>query len=152
MSGTQDPGGIAQEESIEPEVANAEAVDEPGAPKPEPTIEFDPRGDVILSIHSDSDVLFKNVRCCSRILEFTSRVFAAMLGPHFKEGASLRNASCPPTVVLKEEFPMEMVQLLYVLHYRDDFSAFSDNLHNMAAVAVQADKYTALMLCRLGPS
>lgn len=103
-------------------------------------IEQDCRGDIILSIRGKNENLCSNVRCCSRILELASNVFAAMLGPRFVEGSTLRKQASP-LVTLHEDHPEAMVHLLYLLHYAGDSPTFDGKPPSIAAVAVQADKY-----------
>jgi hypothetical protein len=101
-------------------------------------IELDPRGDVILAIQKDDGTLVHRVRCCSRILELSSGVFSAMFASTLREGSKLRGQDCP-TLDFREEHPDGMLNLLKILHHREDEVPLS--LEKVSAVAIETDKF-----------
>jgi hypothetical protein len=59
------------------------------------------KGDLVLAIRDASGYNYRRFLVSSTILSHASRVFAAMFGPHFKEGHQLRESGEPPVIDLQ---------------------------------------------------
>jgi hypothetical protein len=59
------------------------------------------KGDLVLAIRDASGFNYRRFLVSSTILSHASRVFAAMFGPHFKEGHQLRESIEPPVINLR---------------------------------------------------
>nr|XP_036586651.1 BTB/POZ domain-containing protein [Colletotrichum truncatum]KAF6797208.1 BTB/POZ domain-containing protein [Colletotrichum truncatum] len=100
-----------------------------------------PDGDVILVVGLGEETT--ELRVDSLILKRASRVFAAMLGPRFKEGQKLldRGSSEPVKINLPDEDPEIMELILNILHHQNSRVCQIAAADSILEVAVVADKY-----------
>jgi hypothetical protein len=79
------------------------------------TINIDPAGDMYLvASGGDEPVSFL---VCSKVLTLASGVLAALLGPNFREGNVLAQATTPPEIALPADDAVS-ISILSVAHYR----------------------------------
>lgn len=113
-----------------------------------PRTELDPNGKVWFTIQDDEGRPVHTLRCCVNLLTLISPVFAALLDGDFKEGDQVRAGECP-TLVLKEDYPKAMVDMLHFLHYRlEDEPELP--LSSIASIAIQGNKYACEDLSTYG--
>jgi len=100
------------------------------------TIGIAPSGDVVLVIGDEE----QKMRVHSLILRTSSKVFEAMLGPSYSEGANLSSAA-PKDISLPEDDAAALEIIFNVIHCRTD--AIDDPLDPslVLRVAIMADKY-----------
>jgi len=100
------------------------------------TIGIAPSGDVVLVIGDEE----RKMRVHSLILRTSSKVFDAMLGPSYSEGANLSSAA-PKDISLPEDDAAALEIIFNVIHCRTD--AIDDPLDPslVLRVAIMADKY-----------
>jgi len=72
------------------------------------------RGDVILLVGVPPRA---KIRVFSLILTAASPIFAAMLGPHFREGQGERSAESPKGIALPDDDPTAMTAMCRLLHF-----------------------------------
>jgi hypothetical protein len=119
-------------------------------------IVLDPEGDLILVVGydiieddlSDDDIDMRRLRVSSKTLCLASSVFAAMLGPDFKEGQQLReywrkpeSSGCPPTITLGEDDAVAMDIILSALHFKIHRVKDFLSARVIAKIAIHSDKY-----------
>ncbi|KAM0201830.1 hypothetical protein ACHAPA_010983 [Fusarium lateritium] len=93
-----------------------------------------------------SDVTFilqDGVRVCvnSAIMKTASPVFAAMLGPHFKEGRALAQAGSEPKIVLPEDDGGAFSHICQVLHCQADTKLLKPSPEMLLKIQVLIQKY-----------
>ncbi|KAK4956310.1 hypothetical protein LTR10_005832 [Elasticomyces elasticus] len=98
-------------------------------------------GDVILACGQQEDLTTHKILVSSIILRCGSSHFKTMLGPDFKEGRDLAQATDPLEIALKGDDPEAMVMLCRALHMQ--FVAVPDELTptTLRALAIVVDKY-----------
>lgn len=98
-----------------------------------------PDGDVILVVGEDR----KRLRINSSALTFTSPVFNALFGPHFREGQQARSSTSPVEIALPEDNSAAMMRICEFLHFKSPHMP-SDPSHwhvCLLALAEAVDKY-----------
>ncbi|KAH6843381.1 hypothetical protein B0I37DRAFT_418488 [Chaetomium sp. MPI-CAGE-AT-0009] len=103
-------------------------------------------GDLILDVRNLGRVKSRSFLVSSHVLIMTSPVFAAMLGPKFKEGQQLQhnvteNVAQPPTIALEEDDVDAMDFILSSIHYKADRTSKTLTAREIVEIAVQSDKY-----------
>lgn len=85
------------------------------------------------------------IRVSSTILSYASPVFAAMLGPTFKEGQDTRSATSPKEIELFDDNYLPMQTLCEMLHFKTSASFNTEPsgllLAQIFGLAVVVDKY-----------
>ncbi|GIZ37364.1 hypothetical protein CKM354_000081400 [Cercospora kikuchii] len=74
-------------------------------------------GDVILILGATK----QRIRVCSLTLSRASAVFAALFGPHFREGQQSRSSRAPVDVALPDDDPDDVAFVCRVLHFRSRY-------------------------------
>ncbi|KAK4496045.1 hypothetical protein PRZ48_013314 [Zasmidium cellare] len=100
-------------------------------------------GDVIFEVGEEATPR-RRILVSSAILSNASTAFAALLGPHFREGQLLASASTngPVTIPLPEDEPQAMSDLLRLLHLINvPELAWADDFPRIFAFALAADKW-----------
>lgn len=112
-----------------------------------PVIDPAPRGDLILVVGDER----LKIRVNSLFLKAASKPFAAMLGPHFKEGRLLAKATPedPMELELPEDSGMAMVYICCALHYNTDSIPKVMDPERLLDVALMLDKYQLLEALKL---
>ena len=95
-----------------------------------------PEGDVILVVGAKK---FR-IRADSLFLKRHSPVFAALLGPNFREGQDL-NASSPKEIPLPEDDPDAMTAICAVMYHAFDHIPRSPATNFVLNIVRHADKY-----------
>ncbi|KAJ4314280.1 hypothetical protein N0V84_008983 [Fusarium piperis] len=111
-----------------------------------PLRELIPDGDVILVVGPKKI----KIQLSSHLLRSTSPVFAAMLGPNFKEGALLRESQGPVEIALPEDNAdafWNLYSALYGAHPRAHNLA-PDDVYDIAFLADKYDLVERLALAR----
>ena len=96
-------------------------------------------GDIILALPEKH-----YIRVSSVVLSYTSPVFKAMLGPHFKEGKVRRSSDAPKEIALPEDDPIAMKHLCHLLHgqHTDSYDHGDNGFpERLLALAMLTDKY-----------
>ncbi|KAJ4174381.1 hypothetical protein NW754_004798 [Fusarium falciforme] len=105
-----------------------------------------PNGDVILVVGPHKI----KIQLSSHLLSSTSPVFAAMLGPNFREGALLRESEGPVEIALPADNAKALwhiYNVLYGAHPRAH-KLDPDELYNVASLAHKYDLVERLALAR----
>lgn len=117
-------------------------------------------GDLILQV-GDPMNYFQNeckILVSSRVLEQFSKVFAALMGPHFSEGQVIRSSESPQTISLPEDTPEPMLDLCLLVHgkipkhrfnYINPENRDSPNHRTMYFLSLAVDKYALVDHLRL---
>lgn len=122
------------------------------------SMESDNPGKVATDIAADGDVIMvvgptkAILRVHSLMLKMASRVFTAMLGPHFSEGQDLA-ADRPKEISLPEDNVQAMGVICKLLHSRPDLTCKVALLkpEEVFQIAVLADKYDCMQLFSTSP-
>ena len=127
-------------------------------PKPNPTIEMDPRGDLFIKggVHGKdfvSDIQGHQLyRVCSATLARASPVFERMLFGHFNEARPAPYSWHPPlaswTVTLDDSYAEELTILLGLAHAQFQFIPSNPDPETIYKVAILADRYDLIRLLR----
>ena len=97
------------------------------------------RGDVILLVGVPPRA---KIRVFSPILTAASPVFAAMLGPHFREGQGERSAESPKGIALPDDDPTAMTAMCRLLHFLTPQDFMDDpRPKRIFSLALAIDKY-----------
>lgn len=106
-----------------------------------PTIEIDRTGDLtlVLSQNAQEDST-RRLLVSSKILATASPVFAAMLGPRFREGQRSQSGALDP-VALPDDDTEAMTILCQIFHFRNDMLPARPSLELIRNLAVLSDKY-----------
>jgi hypothetical protein len=102
------------------------------------TVKIDPAGDVLLHVGSSKPKA--HLLVSSKVLSLASPVFAAMLGPRFKEGNSLSLGSACD-IPLPEDNPEAMTLFCNCIHFRTDQIPSNVEFLALKALAILCDKY-----------
>ena len=97
-----------------------------------------PEGDIILVVGEHAAQ--KKIQVYSCILKLASRVFAAMLGPHFAEGQRISSIH-PGAIALPDDDVDAMVEICEVLHHRYTHIEHLPEVDKIYNIASTADKY-----------
>lgn len=98
-------------------------------------------GDVILVVSNPSDEEdTERFLVSSTLLSVASPYFKVMFGPSFKEGAQVREGTCPE-IILHDDHPSAMRIILCLLHYKFHDNYRKLDLETLAIVAQLSDKY-----------
>lgn len=122
---------------------------------PEPTSPYNKDMDIIKAEESttdiapDGDVTFlvgrekKRFRTYSLVVKNASKVFAALLGPHFSEGQALsaNNHNMPAEILLPEDDPEAFSIIFKVIHGRNDTVPRKPRALTVLKVAIAVDKW-----------
>ncbi|KAK4496044.1 hypothetical protein PRZ48_013313 [Zasmidium cellare] len=109
-------------------------------------------------VSQNGDVVFeagepgqqRRILVSSAILTMASTAFAALLGPHFREGQQLGTSQSPVTIPLPEDDPDAMLDLFRLLHLVAVPSLLAaDDSKRMQSFAVAADKWCCIDALRL---
>lgn len=103
-------------------------------------------GDVIFEVGEvgEESTPRRRIVVSSAILSDASTAFAALLGPHFREGQQLASAStnAPVKIPLPEDDPQAMSDLLRLLHLINvPELAWAEEFQRIFAFALSADKW-----------
>ncbi|PVH91489.1 hypothetical protein DM02DRAFT_678066 [Periconia macrospinosa] len=101
-------------------------------------------GDVVLVIGPE----MVKLRVHSLFLKVTSKPFAAMFRPDWKEGKSLPNRTEPAELSLPEDDPAAMRLICAVIHHKNDEVPHTLPARKVLAIAITADKYDCLDVLR----
>ncbi|KAL2037631.1 hypothetical protein N7G274_009576 [Stereocaulon virgatum] len=99
-----------------------------------------PDGDVILIVGPDK----ARLRVHSHALKMASKVFSAMLGPHFREGQGL-NGFLPREISIPDDDPDAMLAICNVLHHCNNSLPNVISPISIVRVAIAADKYDCVV-------
>ena len=88
----------------------------------------------------DTDLSRTYIRASSAVLKTFSPVFAALLGPNYKEGGRLESQS-QMEIPIPDDDPEALIMLLNILHMRNDQVPDVLDCHRMVDVVNLADKY-----------
>lgn len=109
-----------------------------------PTIEIDRSGDLTLTLSknlgSTAENNTRNLLTSSKILSLASPVFAAMLGPRFREGQRTEAGALDP-ISLPDDDAEAMTALCQILHFSYDALPARPSLPLFKDLAVLCDKY-----------
>lgn len=97
-------------------------------------------GDVILVVGSTEE----RIRVCSVTLSRASRVFAALFGPHFREGQQFRNSSNPVEIELPDDAADDVTFICRALHFQApslDDKGPKEGAKKLLSLAIAVDKY-----------
>ncbi|KAK3696164.1 hypothetical protein LTR37_018066 [Vermiconidia calcicola] len=99
-------------------------------------------GDVVLVVGTQTEV---KLLISSTVLSSASKVFAALLGPAFREGQGLASASQPKQTTLREDEPQAMSDMCNFLHGRAvvGFLEVAPSAR-ILSIAIAADKYACV--------
>ncbi|EHK18379.1 uncharacterized protein TRIVIDRAFT_225695 [Trichoderma virens Gv29-8] len=103
-------------------------------------------GDVILVVGEQK----VSLRAHSQCLVCSSKVFSAMLGPHWSEGKNLSQES-PKEIPLIEDDAHALYAICCVIHHRNDLVPATFSPRQLLQIAIEVDKYdlhTALLYAR----
>ncbi len=110
---------------------------------PDDILDIDPEGDLVLKIEADPGFWMRN---SSKHLTIVSKVFEALLGPHFAEGQESHVASNP--LCLLDDDPRALELLCKLAHHKitktSDISA-----KDLGGLVIACDKYDCLASFRL---
>jgi hypothetical protein len=95
-----------------------------------------PDGDVILIVGPDK----VRLRVHSHALKMASKVFSAMLGPHFREGQGL-NGFLPREIVIPDDDAEVITTISNVIHHRNDLVPDVLSPKEVVKLAIITDKY-----------
>ncbi|EME88678.1 uncharacterized protein MYCFIDRAFT_7388, partial [Pseudocercospora fijiensis CIRAD86] len=93
-------------------------------------------GDLILEVGGSKAKLLVS----STVLTSLSKVFAALLGPHFKEGQVQRSAETPQVVDLPEDDAAAMTNMCMLLHAQSHRKPGIIPTADFRALATQAER------------
>ncbi|KAK3703174.1 hypothetical protein LTR37_014651 [Vermiconidia calcicola] len=100
-------------------------------------------GDVVLLVGKQIKV---KLIVSTTVLTDTSKVFAALLGPMFREGQGLASSPQPKEIALPDDDPAAMSDLCHLLHNKPIFGMIQKDAMaasaRILAFAVVCDKYT----------
>lgn len=100
-------------------------------------------GDIVFEVGENENQ--RRMLVSSIVLRLAAPAFAALLGPHFREGRDLSNSQLPLTVPLPDDKPEAMADLLHLLHYRPVSTLASDRAaERILSFAVAADKWCCI--------
>ncbi|OMP82682.1 hypothetical protein BK809_0006992 [Diplodia seriata] len=129
--------------------------------------DIDPEGDVLFYFEQhgegeDTTIRHFALRVCSKVMKLSSPVFRAMLGPHFREGQNLSQATTEePTVIpLPDDDFASMKTICETLHYKGTvppanwitFARLVDKYDTKDAMQFTIEAWLAEELCKKGPS
>lgn len=111
---------------------------------------IDPHGDVLLVVGKEKR---GKLRVSSSMLTQTSRVFEALLGPHFKEGQQERNSSNPVEVALPDD-DLEIMAIICTQLHPGSSIGISQSISTaqgdlLLQYAITADKYDLIEVLKL---
>jgi hypothetical protein len=99
--------------------------------------DFAPDGDVVFIVKGET-----RVRVYSDVMKRASKVFAAMLGPNFKEGRALAEASATPVeIALPEDEPEHFGWICRALHCQASTKLWKPVTSQLVSVWMLVDKY-----------
>lgn len=99
--------------------------------------DFAPDGDVVFIVKGKT-----RVRVYSEVMKRVSKVFAAMLGPNFKEGRALAEASTTPVeIALPEDEPESFGWVCRALHCQASTKLWKPDTTQLVSVWTLIDKY-----------
>ena len=108
-----------------------------------PLVEIDRDGDVTLKLRKGSKGLDDegmSILVSSKVLTLASRVFSAMLGPHFLEGQRSASGTLAP-IPLPDDDADAMTTLCHILHFNDCALPDKPELELFKNLALLCDKY-----------
>jgi hypothetical protein len=106
----------------------------------ESTTDIAPDGDVIFLIGPEK----KRFRTNSLVVKNASKVFAALLGPHFSEDQALsvgKDHGLPVEILLPEDDPEALSVIFKVIHGRNDLILENPKSSTVLKVAIAVDKW-----------
>jgi len=99
--------------------------------------DFAPGGDVVFIVKGET-----RVRVYSDVMKHASKVFAAMLGPNFKEGHALAKASAAPVEIpLPEDAPEPFGWICRALHCQASTTVWKPITTQLVSVWILVHKY-----------
>lgn len=104
--------------------------------KLDPVSDISPDGDVVLVVGPRKERL----RIQSQCLRCASKVFAAMFGPHWREGQGLSKEH-PREVPLVEDDADALRTICYIIHHRNDDVPQSLTPEEVLQIFIEVDKY-----------
>lgn len=111
-------------------------------------VQLDDQGDLVVFVHEVGKAVpkFSSFLVSSKTLSLASRVFSAMLGPHFAEGHRLREArerglGQRPSIMLREDNIAAMNFILSAIHGRADRLQSPLTAEEIVTIAIHSDKY-----------
>lgn len=107
------------------------------------TQEIAPDGDVILVVGPDKIKL----RVHALFLKIASKVFNAMLGPHFREGQGTSSAF-PKEILMPDDDAETMAFICNIIHHRNDAIPRVLSPQKVIKVAIYADKFDSVVALR----
>ncbi|KAH6990210.1 hypothetical protein EDB80DRAFT_897808 [Ilyonectria destructans] len=115
------------------------------------TMTADPEAKVVEKIAPDGDVVFslENGATCvqvsSGVMKSASPVFAAMLGPNFKEGQAVATPHAQPIEIpLPDDDPKGFILICRILHFQRGLRGQVPTSTDLLRVRLVADKYDLL--------
>ncbi|KAL1640812.1 hypothetical protein SLS58_006635 [Diplodia intermedia] len=129
--------------------------------------DIDPEGDVLFYFEQpgegeDTTIRHFALRVCSKVMKLSSPVFRAMLGPHFREGQNLSQATTEePTIIpLPDDDFASMKIICEALHYKETvlpanwitFAGLVDKYDMKDTMRFTSEAWLADELCKKGPS
>ena len=110
---------------------------------PSETYAIAPTGDTILVVGDRKTGL----RVHSPCMRNASKVFDAMLGPHFSEGQS-SNGSLPKEIHMPDDDARAMTTICKVIHHRNDLLPDVLEPGELPEIAMTADKYDCVLVLK----
>lgn len=106
------------------------------------------RGDVIFIVEEEN--IKAKPRVSSSILTLASPVFAALLGPHFREGQGERSPEDPREISLPDDEALAMSDLCNLLHFKTPKGLRAGTFASrILSLAIAVDKYGCSEALRL---
>lgn len=105
--------------------------------KPNTVVEIAPDGDLILMVGPQES----EFRVRSTLLMDVSKLFSAMLGPHWKEGHDKRDHDGPFELKLPDDDAAALKIMCAIIHHENEKVPRTLPAGDVLAVAVVADKY-----------
>lgn len=100
-----------------------------------------PDGDVVFSLENGATC----VQVSSSVMKLASPVFAAMLGPNFKEGHALATSHAQPIEIpLPDDDPKGFIPICRILHFQPGLREQVPTSEDLLRVRLVADKYDLL--------
>ena len=97
-------------------------------------------GDIILVVGEEKTEL----RVHSVCMRIASKVFDAMLGPHFSEGQPSKG-DLPKEITMPDDNATAMAMICTVIHHRNDLLPDVPEPGELAEIALAADKYDCVL-------